>query len=86
MSDLSRLRARLVRIERQGKRLNRELAELKEARLDGTEALTRTEERRILRLEAELDEQRADWRRVRVEIQAEELRLLHDPLAFLKFT
>ena len=86
MSDLSRLRARLVRIERHGKALRRALeAERTDLALMG-EQLTRGAERRIQRLERELDEQRKDWRSAHALVQAEERRLLADPGAFLRFT
>lgn len=86
MSDLSRLRARLVRIEATGKRLKRELAELQSIKLSGLEPLTRTEEQRILRIEAEIDQARKDYVRIRALVSAEEHRLLAEPTAFLRFT
>jgi predicted nucleic acid-binding Zn-ribbon protein len=86
MSYLSRLRARLVRIERRGKALKRELEELQEARLDGTEALTRTEEWRILNLEAEITQACKDWEVVWQAVRTEERRLIEQPAAFLRFT
>jgi predicted nucleic acid-binding Zn-ribbon protein len=86
LSDLSQLRARLVRIERRGKQLKAELEELKSARLDAIDPLTRTEERRILRLEHEITDARKDWESVWAKVRAEERRLIADPVAFLRFS
>lgn len=86
MSDLSQLRRRLVRIERTGKRLKRELEELKALRLEVNEALTRTEERRILRLEEDIAQARKDWAKVHHLLEVEEHRLLDNPAGFLRFT
>lgn len=86
MSTLSRLRLRLRRIEATGKRLKRELEDAKAARGEGTEVLTRTEERRLLGLEKEYRQARADWARVWQLVRDEERRLIKDPNAFLHFT
>lgn len=86
MSDLSRLRARLVRIERRGKALKRELAdERADMDLFGGQ-LTRTQERAIKRLEAEIDAQRKLWVETWDRVRVEERRLLADPTGYLRFT
>lgn len=86
MSDLSRLRARLVRIERRGKALHRELDELRSPLFGATDELGRATERQVLRLERELDEQRKDWMAAHALVRAEERRLIENPTAFLRFT
>jgi hypothetical protein len=86
LSDLSRLRARLVRLERRGKALKRELEELRSLRLVEPGPLTRTEERRMLRLDAEIIQARGDWLQIRDRLAAEERRLIQEPAGFLRFT
>ena len=86
LSDLSRLRARLARIEKRGKALKREITQEREdLEMLGGE-LTRSQERRIQRLESELDESRKDWRATWDRVRREERRLLDDPAGFLRFT
>lgn len=86
MSDLSRLRARLLRIERRGKAIHRSIeAERTDLELMGGQ-LTRAAERRIQRLEAELDDQRKDWLATWGRIRDEEKRLTENPAGFLRFT
>lgn len=86
MSDLSRLRARLLRIERRGKDLKRQI-EQERADLDlfGGQ-LSRAAERRIMRLESEIDLQRKDWLATYGRVREEERRLIDNPLGFLRFT
>ena len=86
MSDLSRPRARLARIERRGKALKWEL-EQERADLDllGGQ-LTRSQERRIQRLETEIDAARRDYRQAWDRVRTEERRLFDDPSAYLRFT
>lgn len=86
MSDLSRLRARLVRIERTGKRISAELEELRSLKLTDEHALTRTEERQISRLDAALADSRDDYKRVWNLVRREERRLVEEPNGFLRFT
>ena len=86
MSDLSRLRARLVRIEKRGKALKAELAaERDDLDLFGGE-LTRARERRIMRLEEDITDQRKAWAETWQRIREEERRLLDNPVGFLRFT
>ena len=86
MSDLSRLRARLVRIERRGKELKRQIEQERgELDLFGGQ-LTRAAERRIQRLEREIDEQRKDWLATFGKVREEERRLIENPAGFLRFT
>lgn len=86
MSDLSRLRRRLLRVEQTGKRIKRELDEAKAARADAAGVLTRTEERRFLRLEQDLKQARDDWARLWDALRKEERRLLNEPGSFLRFS
>lgn len=86
MSDLSRLRARLGRIEKRGKALKAELAELQSLRLDSTEQLTRWEEKRLLKLEAEIAEAHKAWAVVWAQLRVEERRYLNNPTMPLRFT
>ena len=86
MSDLSRLRARLVRIERRGKLLRAEMDELRSRGPLGPEPLTRTEERHTRRLDAELAQCKADYKTVWNMVRREESRLITDPTAPLRFT
>lgn len=86
MSDLSRIRAQLVRIEKAGRRIKAELAEERSAlNLFGAQ-LTRAQEKRIERLEAELATQRGQWARAWDRLRTEERRLVEDPAGFLHFT
>lgn len=86
MSDLGRLRRRLLRVEQTGKRLKREIEQIKGERDAESPPLTRTEESRALRLEAEYQQARKDWTRLHDALAAEERRLIDNPTGFLRFS
>lgn len=86
MSDLSRLRARLLRIERRGKAYAQELNQL-QAELETDDApLRRHTEKAILRLNFQIDSARQEYVLVKRKLAAEERRLLNEPAGFLRFT
>ena len=86
MSDLSRLRRRLAEIERSGKRLKAEKAQLAEEIAADPAAYTRSSERRTLYLDKLIEQRRKDWRAVHDALAVEKKRLLADPAAMLRFT
>jgi phage-related tail protein len=86
VSDLSRLRARLARIERSGKRLKAELAEAREDLDADPVNFTRAQERRLGYLDKLIHEQRALWTMTRDKLEREERRLIEQGDAFLRFT
>ena len=86
MSDLSRLRARLARIEKRGKAIRAEI-EQERADLDlFGDRLNRAVERRIERLDRELAASRKDWQETFRLVAAEERRLIENPAGFLRYT
>jgi hypothetical protein len=86
VSDLSRARKRLDAIERSGKRLKAERAELREELAADPLHFTRSQERQVLALDKLIDARRQDWLLAHAALRAEELRLLSEPAAFLRPT
>ena len=86
MSDLSRLCKQLANLERSGRRLSADIAEIQESDSVQAGAMTRHQERTLAYLNRLRDERRKEWRAVYDALQREEKRLLTQPDAFLRFT